>query len=351
MVGIEPASMTAVFCHNADDRKADTWAERLAPFDRLEFAVSDAAKGITKAVADVASARRLDDPAAAAPEHGLDVFHTTMEARRVLGRAWRRAEAAWEEAEAAEAKVAASKRRGVDARGSAGAARAAWGRASQLFAHAERLESAWGRAHAALDLFRPDGRLNDRPHAEGEIASALKDLVGSDWAKVRNFLRDRRSLSFLDRMHRRLESVEPRREWREAMAWRWWLRHRRPTSPDQLTGLIRSVGRDGQLDEGGRASYERVSAVLKGTVRASSSVECMNSVLRMQQSRHRRMTQSMLDLKRLYWNCHEFRTGPRKESCPYRALGLDLPTFDFWELLQTDPSRLAQRLSTAQNTE
>jgi hypothetical protein len=42
-----------------------------------------------------------------------------------------------------------------------------------------------------------------------------------------------------------------------------------------------------------------VAAVLGSTVRASSAVECMNSVLRMQQSRHKRMTQPMLDLKRL----------------------------------------------------
>ena len=28
--------MTAVFCHSAADRKADTWAEQLGRFDRLE---------------------------------------------------------------------------------------------------------------------------------------------------------------------------------------------------------------------------------------------------------------------------------------------------------------------------
>jgi hypothetical protein len=44
----------------------------------------------------------------------------------------------------------------------------------------------------------------------------------------------------------------------------------------------------------------------------------------------------MLDLKRLYWNCRAFRSGPRKDVCPYRALGLDLPTYDFWELLHTE---------------
>jgi len=44
----------------------------------------------------------------------------------------------------------------------------------------------------------------------------------------------------------------------------------------------------------------------------------------MQQSRHKRMTQPMLDLKRLYWNCHRFRSGPRKDLSPYQALCLGI---------------------------
>jgi hypothetical protein len=171
-------------------------------------------------------------------------------------------------------------------------------------------------------------------------------LANPEGAKVRNFLKDRRSLAFLDRMHRRSESAEPRREWRAAMAWRWWLRHGRPAASDPVTGLVRAVGRDRVLTEAQQASYDRVAAVLRDTCRASSAVECMDSVLRMQQARHRRMTQPMLDLKRLSWNCRAFRSGPRKDVGPYRAPGLDLPTFDSWELLQTDPARLAQQLST-----
>jgi len=88
------------------------------------------------------------------------------------------------------------------------------------FKQVERLESAWGRARVTLNLFGPDGRLNDRALAEAEIGAALKDLSGPDWAKVRNFLEDRRGLASLDRMNRRLKSAEPQREWREAMAWR-----------------------------------------------------------------------------------------------------------------------------------
>jgi hypothetical protein len=340
--------MTAVFCENAADRSAETWEKQLASFDRLEFAISDAAGGISKAVSQLALAR-LDDPLAPTLEQGLDVFHTTMEAKRVLAKQWRMTEAAWEKAEAADLEVARSKQQGIDARGVARAAQAAWDRATALFEQTERLEAAWGRAHAALDLFRADGRLNDRSHARTEITEALQGLTGGDWSKVRNFLNAPRSLSFLDRMQRRLELAEPDAGLREAMAWRWWLLHRRVRCSDPLMKLVRVVGRERKLSEPEQASFDRVSSVLGDTFRASSSVECMNSVLRMQQSRHKRMTQPMLDLKRLYWNSHEFRSGPRKKACPYQVLGLDLPTYDFWALLQTDPKELTQRLSTARN--
>jgi hypothetical protein len=340
--------MTAVFCQNAASRDAQAWEDQLAPFDRLEFVISDAAGGIAKAVSQLAQARG-EDPRARALEHGLDVFHTTMEARRVLALHWRATEAAWEQAEAAEGRFATSRRQGIDARGVGRVARNARARATDSFQRYERLEAAWGRAHAALELFDAEGRLNDRGHARAEIAEALKDLTGADWSKVRNHLNDPRSLSVLDRMHRRLELAEPDAERRQAMGWRWWLSHRRPPCSDPLLRIIRAVGRDRELDKDERASYERVSAVLGDTSRASSAVECMNSVLRMQQSRHKVMTQPMLDLKRLYWNCHEFRSGPRKKACPYQALGLGLPTYEFWTLLQADPKELTQRLSTTPN--
>lgn len=340
--------MTAVFCRATADRKAATWEGQLAPFSRLEFALSDGATGIAKAVATRAESRR-DDPTAPPLEHGLDVFHTAREARRVLATSWRRAEAAWEKAEAADVKVAEAKRLGIDARtrGLAATARAAWDRAAAALREAERLESAWSRAACALEMFDASGRLNDRARARAAIAAAIKELPGPEWAKVRNHLIDPRSTAYLVRMHRRLEVAEPRADLREAMAWRWWLRHVR-TAPaaDERIELLCRLARDRQLDAQERAAYERVAAVLADTHRASSAVECMNSVLRMQQSRHRRMTQPMLDLKRLYWNCRAFRSGPRKDRCPYRVLGLALPTYDFWELLHADPARLAQQLST-----
>jgi hypothetical protein len=348
LVGIEPTSMTAVFCHNASDRKAETWQRQLAPFEGLEFAISDGAKGIATAVQQTARLRCETDPLASALEHGLDLFHTTQDVQRVLAQLWRRVESLWGKAETCDPVVERDKKQGIDARGSASAAHAAWTRAIEALEQVERLELAWGRCRAAFELFRPDGQLNDRVWAEAEIKAGLSELTGPEWRKVRNFLTDRRSLAFLDRMHQRLAAAEPRKEWREVLAWRWWrLRHGSPNpAPCPLAAMAHAVALHRPLNEAEQAAYHRIAAILEDTVRASSAVECMNSVLRMQQSRHRRMTQPMLDLKRLYWNCHPFRSGPRKRQCPYRALGLELPTYDFWTLLQSDPADLTQELST-----
>ena len=66
-------------------------------------------------------------------------------------------------------------------------------------------------------------------------------------------------------------------------------------------------------------------------------MEGMNSVLRMHQSRHRQVSQGMLDPKRLFWHCRTLSHGKRKGSCPYELLGLKLPTYNWWKLLQMDP--------------
>ena len=101
-----------------------------------------------------------------------------------------------------------------------------------------------------------------------------------------------------------------------------------------------------QLGAGWQQGLTRVSAVLARVVRASSAVECVNSVVRLHQARHRKLTQALLDLKRLYWNGRSFISGKRKGRCPYEPLGLRLPTCDPWRLPQMNPAKLKQQLST-----
>jgi hypothetical protein len=72
--------------------------------------------------------------------------------------------------------------------------------------------------------------------------------------------------------------------------------------------------------------------------------------LRRHQGRHRTVTQPMLDLKRLYWNCRAFKSGKRQGRCPYELLGLRLPTTDWWQLLHTPLGDSAQQLSSSEVT-
>ena len=64
-----------------------------------------------------------------------------------------------------------------------------------------------------------------------------------------------------------------------------------------------------KIDPNRRQFYRQVAAVFSRAMRPSSAVECMNSVLRMHQTRHKTLSQGMLDLKRLDWNTRVFRGG------------------------------------------
>ena len=83
-----------------------------------------------------------------------------------------------------------------------------------------------------------------------------------------------------------------------------------------------------------------VREVLRGVWRPSSLVECLNSVARMRQARHRKMTQGLPDLKRPNWNLHRFRLGHRKNQTPYGLLGSKLPDLSFWEYIKLTPEGL-----------
>ena len=359
LVGVEPHSMAWVLGEHAADRSGATWTKALQGFDALEQAVVDGGRGMQRGLVDFQKQR--ENAGNSTPlEVSLDVFHTKQEAQRVLRKLWNRVESRWARAEEADRQVQRAWRNGGDRRGFGGAAAKAWKKVERLMERYDCAQGAWQRIEAAWELFRPDGRLNDRAWAAGEITAAVKELDGPEWGKVRRTLADRRSLTFLDRMQRQLAAAEPRAELREALLRRWWL-WRQPAA----AGTNRRL--DADAPGGGRwlgavlvqteycrklaanweESYRRVAAVLRHTVRASSAVECMNSVLRMHQGRHRTVTQPMLDLKRLYWNCRRFQSGKRRGACPYELLGLQLPTTDWWQLLRTPFADSTQELSSS----
>ena len=124
-------------------------------------------------------------------------------------------------------------------------------------------------------------------------------LSGREWSKVRGFLQAEATLTFLDRWHRQWQGAVPDDRLRGELMRLWWLRRRRPRA--NTAGDVAGAGHVAHLvqqvvchkvDADWRESYGAVSRVLRRTVRASSAVECMNSVLRMHQSRHRTVSQA-----------------------------------------------------------
>ena len=131
--------------------------------------------------------------------------------------------------------------------------------------------------------------------------------------------------------------------------------HRRPealqgegTSAAALRGVLLMCAVVLSKSAEGLQATAAVKDIFRRAYRASSLVECLNSVLRMHQAGHRRMTQELLDLKRLYWNCHTFQAGRRRKTSPYERLGVIWPPgLQWWDVLKLTPEQLRDKLSTA----
>jgi hypothetical protein len=339
LVGVEPMSMAWFLGKKVASHQGSTWFAELQPWTSLGYVTSDAGAGLK---AGIVRMQKLRGETNEAPlEKGLDVFHTKREAHRALRIIWTRVERAWERAEAAGRALKQARWQGRSERKLTQQLDEAWAKAFQTFKLYEKREAVWKRVEPALDIFRPDGQLNDRAWAQQQVAWALPRLIGPEWSKIHRLFKTAESFTFLDRLHNQLDQLSVPEELRESLVHLWWLRRQRPikskdadlASHAHILSLLQEILCQ-KLDRNWRHWYRRIAAVLSQTVRASSAVECMNSVLRMHQSRHRTTTQGMLDLKRLYWNCRGFRRGKRKGRCPYEHLGLKLPSYDFWALLQ-----------------
>ena len=341
LMGVCPHSFAWVMGQKGPDRSGETWTAALAGFESVHRVLSDGGLGLAKGVAELQ--RRQKAAGRAVGSVSLDLFHLKRAAHRVLRQAWQHAEAVW----AAEAK--ADRRRPIHhgVRRSALPVRPVRAKAQAAYQSADRQEQAWARIATALEVFRPDGCLNDRTWAEGEIEAARPGLIHSGWQKVKRALDDPRTLSFLDDLNAELARAAPDAELRAAVVERWRLRHGRgERTAARVTQEVVQTAVCQQLSSEWAVAYARVSRALKRVVRASSAVECVNSVVRMHQARQRNVSQGMLDLKRLWWNTRQFREGTRKRKSPYDLLGIpDLG--QFWPLLNADPTELAQRFAAS----
>ena len=356
LMAIEPNSMAWMAGQRGPDRSGESWRDVITNWPCLEHVIADGGQGLARGVklaneARCAPGKASETISSPAMTMGLDVFHTQRELERVLQRQWKQAERQLETASQADAKVERYKRQGRDPRGVSGVAGRAWRKAEVLFDQAVKAQEAVQQIDAALSWFDARGRLYCRQTAQAQLDEASQQLQGDCWSKVKRLLSDARTLSHLDRLREHLTSAVSEPVLRDALTRLWYVNDQMQQAQGDACMRLRQLVVIEQvlcerLCPQWQSAYRRVEDLLRHAVRASSAVECVNSVVRMHQGRHRHVSQSLLDLKRLYWNCRVFREGKRKGKSPYALLGLHLPSSNWWQLLQMDPEELEQKLLT-----
>jgi hypothetical protein len=346
---VEPESLCWISGRKSDEVSGAAWAREFAVLPNLEQVMRDGGKGLEKGVA-LTNAERAAQDQAPLVDQG-DHFHALRGGSVGLNKAQRQASKALAEAEKSQKEWDASGRQ-VQAR--TNRASFAWKRAEQAMDIWQEREQLWCQIKDALKLHTPTGELNTRQHAEAVLAAALPQLPDSDFAKTKRQLQQPEMLNFLDRVQHKITALPFPEEVKEAAVRQECLR-RRPEAlqgEDVQAGALRGIllvctlvlSKAGKM---GEEAALAIRDILRRAYRASSLVECINSVLRMHQAGHRQMTQGLLDLKRLHWNCHTFSTGRRRHTSPYQRMGIRLPEgLGWWDLLKLTPEQLREKLST-----
>jgi hypothetical protein len=334
----------------ADSREAKEWAAEFGQLPNVEQVTRDGGQGLRNGLALVNAQRQSEGRPEVADQE--DHFHLLYRLRKGLRGVRAKALTAFRKAEQVQAKLHKDRSKGKLPGGRYGFVKKCWRQAERAFDRWSAQEQALARLRLGLRLFAPQGELNTPARAAAEVQAALAELTGPEWERWKRRLIGPQTFTFLSRVQEQLSALPIPAELREA-ALRVEGLKRQPEalrgegpSAGALRGVLLAWGLVLSLSgEAGARALSLVRGVLSGAWRSSSLVEGLNSVLRMQQSRQKRMTQGLLDLKRLYWNVHEFTAGRRKGTSPYGKLGVKLPEGGWWQIIKKSPEQLRQELS------
>lgn len=331
-------------------RDGEHWVKEFQALPQLQQVTCDGGVGLRRGIALLNEQRTSQEqkPVATQDDH----FHLLREGQRALRRMQSQAQQALAHAEEAQKALQKRMQRGFRHGGQIASVRRKWDRAQEKLDQWSAAEKAWKQVQQALSPYTEQGHLQSRATAQACIEQTLESLQSSIWDRVRRLLAREQVWTFLDRAEQRLAEVEIEEPVRRRLVQAEGLRQKLWTHPraeekanlNLLLSMVLAVIR-WLSGASGQVASEKVRAILGDTFRSSSLVEGLNSVLRMHQRRHKRLNQPLLDLKRLWWNCHRFRTGKRKGKCPYAQLGLKMPTEDWWQLIQMTPEQLKLQLS------
>jgi hypothetical protein len=349
LTAIDPLTMMTLMPEAAENRKGETWQNLLEQYPNVKFVVSDQGSGLLKGVRD----------AAQEVAHQYDLFHFKRELRRLMRTQEARCYEAMEHVEQAR-KLIDSPRLGVGARVQAVVEyqekAAALDRRLEAFDWVEMIVAYLEEQFEVYDDRRR--KVRTRAAAEAAIDEALallrevgevnvKPLVTAiEGARVGLF-------TFLSVLEERLKKIEI--TWRagavsrqavyDAVAQCWYRAARAhfsaSTQRRYLSALIGLEYWERQIENFAEVRQQIYDA-LDQVVRASSAVECFNSMLRPYISVKKHLSRGFLALIALYWNMRPLKQ--RGDQTPFQLSGVDLGEDD-WVALIEHEMREQARLS------
>jgi hypothetical protein len=329
LVVAEPQSLAVLRVSVEAHRDEKTWAKILQPLEGIEIFASDLGKGLTAAV----EARGWP--------HQADVFHAV----RILTESWaveeRHAYEAIEEEYAWERRLQKLRAEGGDSRGVATnhtLARKKTQRALERFAEIERLSQ---QMRSAIELCDPVGRWmtpEDRQQRLTQAMTRLEELGLARRRRVAGYWRNPKLLTFAREVQKRLDALQippgplAPREIIDAAVAAWALARGLLRPRGALTASLRAFAAS-RAHPDFPALGERVASILDDTLRASSAIECLNSLWRVYQQVKKTFGTDFAYLVALHHNMHRFEEGRRRGRTPFELLGIDPGTDDWLSLI------------------
>jgi hypothetical protein len=336
---VDPDSMAVGACERSQDRTGESWHAVLSHFPNLDYIISDQAKGIARGI-------YLRAGTSGTIQHQRDLYHFLVEVSRTT----RRLETGLEKLLKAEEQTWQD-----------------WIKGRIYVKTVEKIDATVMRQlefmeqyYQALELldfaFSPmtsDHQVNAREHGcqiLSDVIQRLKSLPELGIDDLVKILDKRASgcLVFLDQLQRELsvipvelgeDSQFTAEEIRELAIQEVCLEHAMADDPsDEVFCAYRDLwGKIRSLKKLVPAFLQVVSAarrILYHPKRASSLVECYNSILRPIQQVKKQVTQEFLWLKALHHNMKTFKQGRRKGKSPFQLLGVGFGNQDWIGLLE-----------------
>jgi hypothetical protein len=334
---VEPRSLAIVGLQPDTQPTQEAWKELLDTFSELEAGVSDQGQGVSQALS-----KKLECC-------GLDNWHLLRKPSAAVGRLEQRAyEWVEEEYKRMQAFLAALPYPpGKNVPQALIRLEEAQRRCAKAIELYDAASTVLGWLYEAMRFIDKDGRIKTPQHIQDDWEAAL-DLIdyldAPELYPMEKKLRGQVDGAFVLHVEERVRAVPLPKGWQEAereklqlLACQGWQYHHRQQTHLLQAPVLAAAWMASQLQMPFIAVHLQdycaaVFEILDKVLMASSSVECVNSVIRLRQGAKRHPHPDFVYLIAWLHNTRRFTEGRRKGLTPAELLGVQLPA-DGWSML------------------